>query len=108
MADREQYTPGPASGARIQRDGEKWTLILVRELRHSPETVWDALPDPAQLRAWARLGGGAERLPSVRRRLCQLSDENEGPLLSVPLYPRPAGWTRCVLLAISHSSSPRG
>src|SRR5580693_5422766 len=53
MATREQYTPGPARGAQIQKDGEKWTLILVRELRHSPEKVWHALTDPAQLREWA-------------------------------------------------------
>src|SRR5262249_34295235 len=30
-----------------------WTLILVRELRHSPEKVWQALTDPAQLHEWA-------------------------------------------------------
>jgi uncharacterized protein YndB with AHSA1/START domain len=53
MTDREQYTPGPASGAQIQKDGEKWTLILVRELRHAPEKVWQALTDPAHLREWA-------------------------------------------------------
>ncbi len=53
MGDREQYTPGPASGAQIRKDGEKWTLILVRELRHSPEKVWQALTDPAHLREWA-------------------------------------------------------
>ena len=53
MTDREQYTPGPASGAQIRKDGEKWTLILVRELRHSPEKVWQALTNPAHLREWA-------------------------------------------------------
>ena len=53
MTNREQYAPGPASGAEVRKDGEKWTLILVRELRHSPETVWQALTDPAQLREWA-------------------------------------------------------
>ena len=47
------YTPGPASGAEVRKDGEKWTLILVRELRHAPEKVWQALTDPAQLREWA-------------------------------------------------------
>jgi uncharacterized protein YndB with AHSA1/START domain len=50
---REEYTPGPAGGAQIRKDGEKWTLILVRELRHSPEKVWQALTDPAHLREWA-------------------------------------------------------
>lgn len=53
MNDREHYTPGPASGAQIRKDGEKWTLILVRELRDSPEKVWQALTDPAHLREWA-------------------------------------------------------
>ncbi len=53
MTNREQYTPGPASGAQIRKAGEKWTLMLVRELRHSPEKVWQALTDPAHLREWA-------------------------------------------------------
>ena len=53
MIDREQYTPGPATGAQVRKDGEKWTLILVRELRHTPEKVWQALTDPAHLREWA-------------------------------------------------------
>ena len=53
MTDREQYTPGPARGAQVRKDGEKWTLILVRELRHSPEKVWLALTDPTHLREWA-------------------------------------------------------
>jgi uncharacterized protein YndB with AHSA1/START domain len=53
MIEGEQYTPGPASGARVEKDGDRWTLILVRELRHSPEKVWEALTDPAHLREWA-------------------------------------------------------
>src|SRR5258708_32490679 len=53
MTEREQYTRGRASGARVRKDGEMWTLIRVRELRHSPEKVWQALTDPAHLREWA-------------------------------------------------------
>src|SRR5213592_4761780 len=53
MLERKQYTPGPACGAQVRKDGEKWTLILVRQLRHSPEKVWQALTDPAHLREWA-------------------------------------------------------
>jgi len=53
MTDREQYAPGPAGGAEIRKDGENWTLILVRELRHAPEKVWQALTDPEHLREWA-------------------------------------------------------
>ena len=53
MTQREAYVPGPARDARIHKDGEKWTLVLVRELRHSPDKVWQALTDPAHLREWA-------------------------------------------------------
>ena len=53
MIEQDQYIPGPASGAQVRKEGEKWTLILVRELRHSPEKVWQALTDPAHLREWA-------------------------------------------------------
>ena len=53
MSNRETYMPGPATGAEVRKDGEKWTLVLVRELRHSPEKVWTALTDPASLREWA-------------------------------------------------------
>lgn len=53
MTEGQGYTPGPACGARVKKDGDKWTLILVREFRHSPEKVWQALTDPAQLRDWA-------------------------------------------------------
>ena len=53
MTGREHYAPGAASGAQVRKGGDKWTLILVRELRHSPEKVWQALTDPAQLREWA-------------------------------------------------------
>jgi uncharacterized protein YndB with AHSA1/START domain len=53
MITPQQYMPGPANLARVQKDGEKWTLVLVRQLRHSPEKVWRALTDPAQLREWA-------------------------------------------------------
>jgi uncharacterized protein YndB with AHSA1/START domain len=54
MSELEPYTPGPARGAQVRKDSDKkWTLILTRQLRHSPEKVWQALTDPAQLREWA-------------------------------------------------------
>ena len=53
MSSREDYEPGPALGAEIRKDGENWTLVLVRELRHPPTKVWQALTDPAHLREWA-------------------------------------------------------
>jgi uncharacterized protein YndB with AHSA1/START domain len=53
MLEHQQYMPGPATGAQVRKDGEKWTLILVRQLRHAPEKVWLAITDPAHLREWA-------------------------------------------------------
>src|SRR5262249_20379330 len=47
MADGEQYAPGPARGAEVRKGGEKWTLTLVRELRHPPEKGWQPLTGPA-------------------------------------------------------------
>jgi len=49
----ERYTPGPAAGANIQKDGERWTLIVVRNLSHPPSKVWRAITDPEHLRHWA-------------------------------------------------------
>ena len=53
MSSRDPYTPGAAFGAEVQKDGEKWTLVLVRDLRHSPAKVWKAITDPEHLREWA-------------------------------------------------------
>ena len=53
MTTREQYAPGPATGARVEKTGDKWTLVLVRELHHPPEKVWRAITDPDELRQWA-------------------------------------------------------
>jgi uncharacterized protein YndB with AHSA1/START domain len=53
MSSPEAYAPGPAFGARVQKDGERWTLVLVRDLSHPPARVWKALTEPEHLREWA-------------------------------------------------------
>src|SRR5258706_12357002 len=53
MSNRDQYAPGAASGAEIRKDGEKWTLVLVRDLPYPAAKVWKALTDPEHLREWA-------------------------------------------------------
>lgn len=53
MTHREIYAPGPATAARVQKDGDTWTLVVAKQLRHAPEKVWEALTDPAQLGEWA-------------------------------------------------------
>ncbi len=66
MTQHEQYTPGPASGE-VQKHGDQWTMILTRQLRHSPDKVWAALTDPAQLREWAPfdVDGGLDKTGNV-------------------------------------------
>lgn len=53
MTDRELYSPGNAYGAQARIEGEKWTRVLIREIRHRPEKVWEALTEPGLLREWA-------------------------------------------------------
>lgn len=53
MNRNAQYSPGAAAGARIHKEGEKWTLVLVRDLRHPPTRVWEAITEPQHLREWA-------------------------------------------------------
>lgn len=53
MSQPAPYMPGPATAAQVQKNGEMWTLILVRDLRHSPEKVWQALSQPEHLSQWA-------------------------------------------------------
>lgn len=53
MSNRASYKPGPAAGAEVQKHGEKWTLVLVRELKHPPSQVWQALTDAKELKEWA-------------------------------------------------------
>jgi len=53
MSSPEQYAPGAPFGAEVRKDGESWTLVLVRDLPHSPDKVWRALTEPEHLREWA-------------------------------------------------------
>jgi uncharacterized protein YndB with AHSA1/START domain len=54
MTTREHYKLGHAAGARAEkREGEQWTLVVVRTLKHSPDKVWRALTEPEHLREWS-------------------------------------------------------
>ena len=65
MTTSRRYLPGSADMARVQKDGENWTLVLVRQLRHPPERVWQALTDPAQLREWSPFDAGGNMVIAV-------------------------------------------
>jgi uncharacterized protein YndB with AHSA1/START domain len=50
---RTTFQPSPPADVTCRLDGDRWTLVFVRLLRHSPEKVWAALTDPAHVGAWA-------------------------------------------------------
>jgi len=79
--NREQYAPGAAAGAEVRKDGDKWTLVLVRELAHPPARVWEALTEPEHLRQWAPFDadhtlseGGTVKLSTVGTPTPQVSE----------------------------------
>ncbi len=81
MSSREKYAPGSAAGAEVRKEGDRWTLVLVRELHHSPVKVWQALTEPAQLREWAPFDAdrnldtaGPVKLSTVGPRTPQVSE----------------------------------
>ena len=54
MSSRDEYAPGAAFGAEVQKDGDQWTLVVVREAPATrPAKVWLALTEPEHLRQWA-------------------------------------------------------
>jgi uncharacterized protein YndB with AHSA1/START domain len=88
---REQYSPGPANVAHVEKDGEKWTLVVARELRHPPEKVWQALTDPAHLHEWAPFD----------------SDGNLGALGKVKLTTVGAPTPRVTETTVTRADAPR-
>jgi uncharacterized protein YndB with AHSA1/START domain len=51
--NRVTFELGPLADVDCRASDDRSTLAFVRNLRHSPEKVWAALTDPAQLREWA-------------------------------------------------------
>ena len=47
------FEPSPLAEVDCRASDDRWTLVFVRDLRHSPAKVWSALTDPAQLSEWA-------------------------------------------------------
>ncbi|GAA0239616.1 SRPBCC family protein [Cryptosporangium japonicum] len=39
--------------AALERDGERWTLVLRRQFRHDAKRLWEMLVDPARLATWS-------------------------------------------------------
>jgi uncharacterized protein YndB with AHSA1/START domain len=45
--------PQTIATVETRAEGDRRTLVFVRDLRHAPERVWRMLTEPGELRAWA-------------------------------------------------------
>ena len=53
LTTRDSYQPSALARTETRKDGERWTLVFVRDLKHPPGKVWTTLTDPAHVREWA-------------------------------------------------------
>lgn len=51
--NRDRFEPSAPAMAEYHAEGNRWTLVFRRDLRHPPEKVWAALTTAAQLGEWA-------------------------------------------------------
>jgi len=51
--NRTTFEPSRLADVDCRASADRWTLVFVRSLRHSPDRVWAALTEPAQLNEWA-------------------------------------------------------
>jgi uncharacterized protein YndB with AHSA1/START domain len=72
-----RFEPGPPAQVDARPEGDRWTLVFVRELHHPPEKVWAALTEPAQLLEWAPFTSDRD-LGTVGPRILTMIDGDEG------------------------------
>jgi len=67
---------GPLGDATVVADGDAWTLIFIRELRHPPAAVWAALTDPAELDQWSPFSANRSLSTTGNATLTMIDGEN--------------------------------
>ncbi|MBK80900.1 MAG: ATPase [Gammaproteobacteria bacterium] len=90
------FDPGPLALVESRREGDRITLVFVRDLNHPPEAIWRALTDPESLRAWAPFVPdrdlGAEG-PAVLQMIDGMSDEALASTVHVAVAPETLEYT---------------
>jgi uncharacterized protein YndB with AHSA1/START domain len=51
--DPRTFRPSPITEVEARPDGDRWTLVFVRDLPHPPPKAWRALTDRDRLRRWS-------------------------------------------------------
>ena len=78
---KEDYKPGPPAQVSCEDQGDRITLIFVREMRHPPEKVWAALTEAKQVELWAPFGTNRDLIDTgpVTLQMNDGSDPREYP-----------------------------
>jgi len=74
------FDPGPLADARVVPAGDAWTLIFLRDLRHPPAVVWQALTDPAELDQWAPFSAERNLATPGETKLTMVDGDTRMPL----------------------------
>jgi uncharacterized protein YndB with AHSA1/START domain len=83
--------PTPLVPIERELDGERWTLVFVRDFRHARATVWAALTDPAQLDAWSPFRPDRNLATTGPATLTMVDGDTEVPLAAAVLRAEPPG-----------------
>jgi uncharacterized protein YndB with AHSA1/START domain len=75
--------PSPLADARVVPDGAAWTLIFIRDLKHPPPRVWQALTDPAELDQWAPFTADSDLATPGETTLTMVDGDTRMPLAAV-------------------------
>lgn len=86
---KQHFDPGPLGDARMEHDGDGWTLIFVREFRQPPPTVWAALTDPAEVDRWAPFAAARDLGEPGETTLTMIDGETRVDMPATVLVARP-------------------
>ncbi|HEY5195841.1 MAG TPA: SRPBCC family protein [Solirubrobacteraceae bacterium] len=78
--DPRAFDPGPLAEVTAHQDGDRWTVVFVRDLKHPPAAVWTALTDPEQLARWAPYTAGRNLGATGPATLTMLDADGPGEL----------------------------
>jgi uncharacterized protein YndB with AHSA1/START domain len=76
---------GPIGEASLAQSGDAWTLIFIREFRHAPASVWQALTDPAELDQWAPFAADRDLGTTGETTLTMIDRDTRMPMASTVL-----------------------
>ncbi|TCO65906.1 SRPBCC family protein [Actinocrispum wychmicini] len=84
------YEPSPVGDVEARPNGDRWTLVFVRDLKHPPDKVWGALTQPDQLTRWAPYTADRDLGGTGGAVLTMIDDESSVDLPAEVIHAEPA------------------